>query len=55
MYLTDQVDEAMAVCDRVLVMYGGSIVFECDALNASRKQIALAMSGHDAPRETVLL
>ncbi len=43
-YLTDQVDEAMAVCDRILVMHGGAVTLECDPLNASRKQIALAMS-----------
>ncbi len=56
LYLTDQVDEAMAVCDRILVMRGGSVALECDTLNASRKQIALCMSdGYDAPRETVLL
>ncbi len=44
-YLTDRVDEAMAICDRIIVMHGGSIVHECDSLNASRRQIALAMSG----------
>ena len=49
LYLTDQVDEAMAICDRVLVMHDGSVVLECDSLNASRKQIALAMSGRGTP------
>ncbi len=55
LYLTDQVDEAMAICDRVLVMYGGSVVLECDSLNASRKQIALAMSGRGDTQGPVLL
>ena len=50
LYLTDQVDEAMAVCDRILVMREGRIILACDSMNASRKQIAMAMS--DSPGDS---
>ncbi len=47
LYLTDRVDEALTVCDRILVLHDGRIVLSCDCMGASGKEIALAVSGPD--------
>ena len=51
--LSDQMDELIDLCDRLLVMYRGRIVLETDCLLPSRHEISLAMSGRRVSGEMV--
>ena len=51
--LSDQMDELIDLCDRMLVMYRGRIVLETDCLLSSRHEISLAMSGRRVSGELV--
>ena len=51
--LSDQMDELIDLCDRMLVMYRGRIVLETDCLLPSRHEISLAMSGRRVSGELV--
>jgi simple sugar transport system ATP-binding protein len=47
--ISEDLDEILALADRVAVMYGGRIVGEFDARDADVEEIGLAMAGgHDA-------
>jgi simple sugar transport system ATP-binding protein len=43
--LSEDLDELMAVCDRIAVIYEGRIVGEVDARNTGREEIGLLMTG----------
>jgi simple sugar transport system ATP-binding protein len=45
--LSEDLDELMAVCDRIAVIYDGRIVGEVDARNTGREEIGLLMTGGD--------
>jgi simple sugar transport system ATP-binding protein len=50
--ISEDLDEAMSISDRILVMYEGHIVGEVDPRTASRETIGLLMAGtsaHDSP------
>jgi simple sugar transport system ATP-binding protein len=44
--ISEDLDELLALSDRIIVMYQGKIVHECGHLNASGYEIGLAMTGH---------
>ena len=44
-----ELDEILALCDRILVMFGGRIVGEVAAGQASERQLGLMMAGAEAP------
>jgi ABC-type uncharacterized transport system ATPase subunit len=46
--ISSELDEILAVADRVLVLYRGRIVGECPAEPAQRERIGRLMAGHAA-------
>ncbi len=51
--ISEDLDEAMSISDRILVMYEGRIVGEVDPRTTSREAIGLLMAGHVAAGPTV--
>ena len=47
--ISEDLEEILALADRVLVMYGGRIVYECTGEGADRATIGLAMAGAWSP------
>jgi simple sugar transport system ATP-binding protein len=45
---SSELDELLAVADRLLVMYRGRVMGECDARGANRERIGAWMAGHPA-------
>ncbi len=43
--MSEDLDEIGSLCDRILVMYEGSIVGEVDAKTTSRETLGLMMAG----------
>ena len=43
--ISEDLDELLAVSDRIIVMHGGRIAAECDGADANRSEIGLAMAG----------
>jgi len=46
--LSEDLDELLQLSDRIVVMSGGRIVFECDAALADRRTLGAHMGGHAA-------
>ncbi len=51
--LSDQMDELIDLCDRLIVLHKGRAVLETDCLMPSRHEISLAMSGRRVSGEMV--
>jgi simple sugar transport system ATP-binding protein len=49
--VSSELDEVMAISDRVLVMYRGRIVAEFDPATSTKAEIGLAMLGSGAAHE----
>jgi simple sugar transport system ATP-binding protein len=50
--ISEDLDELLELCDRIVVMSEGHIVFETTAANADRKELGAHMGGgthHDTP------
>lgn len=47
--ISEDLDEIMTICDRVLVMYEGTIIGSADPRSSSREQIGMMMAGVKAP------
>jgi simple sugar transport system ATP-binding protein len=43
--VSEEIDELLSLCDRIIVMYGGRIVGEMEAENADIEKIGLMMAG----------
>jgi len=43
--ISADLDEILALSDRIIVMYAGRIVYQCENVDTSREQIGLAMAG----------
>ena len=44
--VSEDLDELLQLSDRIVVMSGGRIVFECDAASADRRTLGAHMGGH---------
>jgi simple sugar transport system ATP-binding protein len=53
LYISTELEEVMAMGDRIAVMYGGKFVAVLDAKTASREQIGLLMAGGNLESEEV--
>ena len=46
--MSEDLDELLALSDRLIVLYGGRVVGEFDAHEVDVDHIGLLMAGHDA-------
>ena len=61
--ISEDLDEVLAISDRILVMYEGQVIGEVNARNASREALGLMMAGvhpeipaeSDEPKPSALL
>ena len=44
--VSEDLDELLDLCDRVVVLFSGRVIGEVDAAHASRQQLGLLMTGH---------
>ena len=44
--ISDDLDELLDLCDRVVVLFSGQVIGSVDAADASRQQLGLLMTGH---------
>ena len=44
--VSEDLDELLDLCDRVVVLFSGRVIGEVDAADASRQQLGLLMTGH---------
>jgi simple sugar transport system ATP-binding protein len=49
--VSEDLDELLHLSDRIVVMSGGRIVFECDARGADRRMLGAHMGGHGSHDE----
>ncbi|HEV7956986.1 MAG TPA: ATP-binding cassette domain-containing protein, partial [Marisediminicola sp.] len=46
--VSEDLDELLELCDRIVVVYSGRIIGELSAAEASREELGLLMTGHTA-------
>jgi ABC-type uncharacterized transport system ATPase subunit len=44
--ISEDLDELLDLCDRVVVLFSGTVIGEVDAADASRQELGLLMTGH---------
>jgi ABC-type uncharacterized transport system ATPase subunit len=44
--ISEDLDELLDLCDRVVVLFSGTVIGEMDAADASRQELGLLMTGH---------
>ena len=50
--ISEDLDELLGLCDRIVVIFSGRIIGEVPAHNASREELGLLMTGHLVPETT---